>query len=946
MKRNLAQGIVMMCCVLAAMTNPSRAQVFDDSLINGFDSGWSWVREVSSEWQNTANGLEVRSHLGSIYLTNPNDTHNILIRPIDVSNDVDISVRVHATTQYWGEQAGIIFYYDDDNYVKLVIENLSNNQAFLITLREENGYVDHPHNPSLPDYPGDDEIRIDFGAPLYSYTWDIDLRLVLVNGQVTTYWKFPAQSTWTMHPETLPLPVKAGQWYAGLLTMWGDNTSPYDWHWQRYSNFHMDTTTDPDGGLLAHYTLDETAGSTAEDSSTYQSDATVYNGSWQTGQIDGSLSLNGTSTYAETTSLSQMPTGSSPVSVCGWAKSGSTSSGYHIIASLGSPAANQGIWIGRIGDDLGAGAYASTSITKNDVFTDSQWHHITLTYDGQTFKLYEDAVLAGQVNNSSMNLNPSVLRVGRQTNANPEFWSGGIDDVRVYDHALSVAEIQTIMQGPPQQNQAPVVNAGSDQMITLPTDSVQLSGSVSDDGLPFASVTSEWTKQSGPGSVIFVDDSSPSTSATFGSAGTYVLQLSADDGDLTSSDTMTVVVNQATGNGLEVDLTLDDGTGSIAADASGNGRSGMLQGDTDWIAGLASGGVIFDGSGDKVVVSHDSGIAFGVDGSYTLAAWVHLSTLPGQWTGIVTKSRDSAPWFGLWLDSANHWIAGAYGSNLVGPVATLGWHHIAVVQDGSAGTRTLYVDGTSVQTGIAKAATGTGDLVIGGATGVSEDFTGIIDQVKLYSIALNSTEIDALAASDLQLHLALTDGSGSTALDSSGNTHNGSLQGDATWMTGLNGAVTLDGNGDSIVIAHDAALTFTASESYTLSVWVNLPTLPNKWTGVVTKSRDVSPWYGIWLDNTNRWIAGAYGNNVVGPVATTGWHHVAVVQDGSAGTRILYVDGSPVQTGTSANASGIGALMIGAAGSVNENLAGTIDDVRLYRAALSSQAIVGLAIMP
>ena len=98
------------------------------------------------------------------------------------------------------------------------------------------------------------------------------------------------------------------------------------------------------------------------------------------------------------------------------------------------------------------------------------------------------------------------------------------------------------------QNQAPVVSAGDDQTIAL-NGTATLNGTVADDGLPRnATVTSLWSMVSGPGLVAFADASSPSTTATFSEAGTYVLRLTATDTALTASDETIITVtppNQA-----------------------------------------------------------------------------------------------------------------------------------------------------------------------------------------------------------------------------------------------------------------------------------------------------------------------------------------------------------------------------------------------------------------
>jgi len=93
-------------------------------------------------------------------------------------------------------------------------------------------------------------------------------------------------------------------------------------------------------------------------------------------------------------------------------------------------------------------------------------------------------------------------------------------------------------------NQPPVVDAGPDQTIYLPDDA-SLDGTVTDDGLPDppATVTTTWSKQSGPGTVTFDDASLIDAAAQFSEAGEYVLRLTADDSDLTAFDEVTIIVD-------------------------------------------------------------------------------------------------------------------------------------------------------------------------------------------------------------------------------------------------------------------------------------------------------------------------------------------------------------------------------------------------------------------
>ena len=96
-------------------------------------------------------------------------------------------------------------------------------------------------------------------------------------------------------------------------------------------------------------------------------------------------------------------------------------------------------------------------------------------------------------------------------------------------------------------NQPPVVNAGADISLTLPGDTVLLDGMVTDDGRPSASVITVWSHAGGTGTgvVTFGDPSAVETTATITpDLGTYVLRLSANDGELSTYDELTVTLRE------------------------------------------------------------------------------------------------------------------------------------------------------------------------------------------------------------------------------------------------------------------------------------------------------------------------------------------------------------------------------------------------------------------
>src|SRR4029077_15125422 len=110
------------------------------------------------------------------------------------------------------------------------------------------------------------------------------------------------------------------------------------------------------------------------------------------------------------------------------------------------------------------------------------------------------------------------------------------------DTFVPASDTVTITVTPPGANQAPFVDAGTNQTIGG-TNIAKLNGVVSDDnfwGTNF--LYSWWSVASGPGTVSFANSNSPITTATFSIAGTYVLSLSATDAQYTNSSQVTITV--------------------------------------------------------------------------------------------------------------------------------------------------------------------------------------------------------------------------------------------------------------------------------------------------------------------------------------------------------------------------------------------------------------------
>ena len=117
-------------------------------------------------------------------------------------------------------------------------------------------------------------------------------------------------------------------------------------------------------------------------------------------------------------------------------------------------------------------------------------------------------------------------------------------ELKATDNGGAVAKDTVIIVVKAAANQLPVVNAGADQTITLPTNSVTLNGSATDkDG---SVVSYSWTKLSGPSTFTIASPTKASTSVTGLVQGVYVFRLTvADNKGATSSDDIQVTVNGA-----------------------------------------------------------------------------------------------------------------------------------------------------------------------------------------------------------------------------------------------------------------------------------------------------------------------------------------------------------------------------------------------------------------
>ncbi len=190
--------------------------------------------------------------------------------------------------------------------------------------------------------------------------------------------------------------------------------------------------------------------------------------------------------------------------------------------------------------------------SPGNLLSTSQFQHVALTYDkilGITRLWLNGQKVAEAASGVFTPRTNGPLLIGGRLQGSPASFKGRMDEVGIYDRALSQAELQSLYntgasgKTPVVHNTAPVANAGPDRTVTLPVAAI-LNGSVQDDGEPNnATPTLLWSQTDGPATANFASNNVAVTSVTFTAPGTYHFLLSATDGELSSTDSVEVVVS-------------------------------------------------------------------------------------------------------------------------------------------------------------------------------------------------------------------------------------------------------------------------------------------------------------------------------------------------------------------------------------------------------------------
>ena len=413
---------------------------------------------------------------------------------------------------------------------------------------------------------------------------------------------------------------------------------------------------------------------------------------------------------------------------------------------------------------------------------------------------------------------------------------------------------------------------------------------------------------------------------------------------------------------------LNEGSGTVATDHSGNGNIGTLSGTTipNWTTGKRGGALNFDGLSGYVNIPSIPASSF-TNKSFSWSAWVK-GVENGSPINMPVIGYGSGSWFRLGFRQ----ISGVWGFDsyydgvtnarvICGPaVSSTQWVHLVVVAQ-YGGNISCYQNGVLAGSPLAYVNNVTDASGFGIGTGVGsyspwgDYFSGSIDDVRIYNRLLSQSDVTALYQSGsvkVQLgdknglvgYWPLNDGNGTQAGDFSGNGRTGTITG-ATWTSGKRGgALSFDGVNNTVSLSGSLPLN---PSGFTFSHWIKTTSSAGQMYTIGNAGGGDGYRFGLSNGNISFLIGDtphSYTETTCGTAkANDGKWHLITGTFQSSGNFSCYLDGvflasvavgnfSSMQTG----APGLGKPPCCVA------FAGSMDDIRIYNRILSAAEISNL----
>jgi hypothetical protein len=210
--------------------------------------------------------------------------------------------------------------------------------------------------------------------------------------------------------------------------------------------------TVPTAGLIAEYTMDQVSGTVLIDSAGFN-DGEIFGAQQVTGLVGQALSFDGDARDRVRVGVPDVPIGDAPRSISAWIRPTSGVAQTGNIVAWGDGLTQNRRWATLVLMPANGSGDVEVIGEVNDVNSllvvpEGTWTHIAATYDGSVTVIYVNSleVAASPPPAGPYDTDPGQpLMIGTNTeNRDDEYFSGLIDELRIYDRALTPEEVSQL----------------------------------------------------------------------------------------------------------------------------------------------------------------------------------------------------------------------------------------------------------------------------------------------------------------------------------------------------------------------------------------------------------------------------------------------------------------------------------------------------------------------
>ena len=389
------------------------------------------------------------------------------------------------------------------------------------------------------------------------------------------------------------------------------------------------------------------------------------------------------------------------------------------------------------GNRLSAGQNGSWyTVQDTTKMATNTWYFVAVTYSASSrvMTLYKNGVQVDSATSVANDVTDTRALVGSHHFGS--LWIGTIDDAKIYNYALSPAQITAMY------------NNGLGDNNTIVSQETANNQTWQSAVTPFSKTESGITRYS---NIIAIGSAMPEVDNTeIVSTSSHNLttdSLSCTYDLLPPSVTSVTAWYQDTNPIMQLYLPMEGGAANAVTDYSGNSVVCTVVGDVTWSATAGHdgrGALIFDGTEDCI----DAGEIFPTTSSYTKSAWVYRTSNSGN--NNIISGDAIAGGHAFWAPdtTSNKLCAGHNNSwNIVQDstrMLTNTWYFVAVTYDASAGTMVLYKNGIQVDSASSVASNVTDATALIGSHHYGSLWIGTIDDARIYNRALSPEQITAM----------------------------------------------------------------------------------------------------------------------------------------------------------------------------------------------------------